>query len=205
MNCNRVQSQLAALSAAELPSAECAALEAHCAACPVCRREWEALQSTLLLLSTLSQPLPSKDVSTQIWGVCSEQWYVRVEERRTAPASFWDSTLSWARTQPRWGWAALGGAIVIFGSVLMMSPLGDDGAATMAEAPADGGPVLVLGQPQNAQNNADVTRVRVHFSPPPATAAAAVNYNSQMSFDPFVDHVGSSLVSSSATPGAPSR
>jgi hypothetical protein len=204
MNCNRVQSQLAALSAAELPSAECAALEAHCAACPPCRQEWEALQNTLLLLSTLSQPLPSKDVSAHIWSVCSEQWYVRVEERRTAPASFWDATLNWARMQPRWGWAALGGAIIIFGSVWMTSPNGtNNGPATMAEAPADGGPVLVLGPSQDAPNT--LNSARVHFSPPPATAAAAVNYHSQMSFDPFVDHVGSSLVSSSAAPGAPSR
>ena len=202
MNCSRVQSQLAALSAAELPSAECSALEAHCAACPACRREWEALQSTLLLLSTLSQPLPSNEVSTRIWGACSEQWFVRIEERRTAPASFWGSTLNWARTQPRWGWAALGAAIAIFGSVWMTSPNGD-GAATMAEAPADGGPVLVLGPSQDAPGNPN--SARVNFTPPPATAAAAVNYHSQMSFDPFVDHVGSSLVSSSAAPGAPSR
>ena len=200
MNCHRVQSQLAALSAGQLAPGECAALEEHCAACPACRREWEAFQDTLLLLSSLSQPLPSADCSTQMWRACAEEIFVRVEEVRTksgkTPSSFWDATLGWARQQPRWGWVALGGAVAIFGSVWWLAPNGTP--ATVAEAPADGGPLVLIAAPRNTAQSA----TRAPFASLPATASAAVNYHAAMSFDPFVDHVASSLVSSSAEKNA---
>jgi hypothetical protein len=145
----------------------------------------------MLALSSLAQPLPSAQTSAQMWGVCSDAWHARIEEQRLSSASFWERTLGWARHQPRWGWAALGAALAIFGSVWMMSP-GSDPQNAFAEIPADGGPVMAIGEPNSA----------VRFARPPATAAAAVNYHTSMSFDPFVDHVGSSLVSSSAVPPA---
>ncbi len=231
MNCHRVQSQLAALSAGQLAPGECSVLEAHCAVCPACRREREAFQNTLLLLSSLTQPLPSSDCSTQMWRACAQRIFVRVEEARearresrtaperrapertapertapdTKPLSFWDAALGWARQQPRWGWVALGGAVAVFGSVWWLAPSGMP--AGVVETPADGGPLVLIAAPrrpavsfEGAAQNQNTARVR--FALPPATASAAVNYHAAMSFDPFVDHVASGLVSSSAEKNA---
>lgn len=198
MNCHQVQSQFAALSAGELPSSEGAALKSHCIGCSPCRREWEDFQNTLLLLSTLSQPLPSDECSCQMWNVCAEEIFLRVEERRLAPLSFRERVLNWMQQQPRWGWAALGAAVAIFGSVWLLTP--NDAAQNGAlEASLNGGPIMRIGAPSAEPTDFGSMPVRVHFEPAPAGTSGAVDYHAAMSFDPFVDHVGSSLVSSAVS------
>lgn len=198
MNCHQVQSQFAALSAGELPSGEGAALKSHCIGCSSCRRAWEDFQNTLHLLSTLSQPLPSDEASRQMWSVCAEEIFQRIEERRVAPLSFRERTFGWLGQQPRWGWAALGAAVAIFGSVWILAP--DETPQNGAiEAGLNGGPIMRIGAPGAMPNPFDAMPVRVRFEPAPAGTSGAVDYHAAMSFDPFVDHVGSSLVSSAVS------
>lgn len=230
MNCQSVQSQMAARSAGLLSLAEETACERHCALCPACYHEWETFQDTLDLLACLSQPLPSCEASKQMWGICSEDWVMRVEMHRTK-APLWGAMRGWASQQPPWGWVALGGAILIFSSVWMMPPNGSNAPTVYAEVPAvnqwanvpvDGGPLLFMRDPQrdlpgNFQGDprsaalsavpglpltspAPSTSRRVEFTMPSPLVSSAVNYHSSMSFDPFVDHVGTGLVSSSAAP-----
>lgn len=203
MNCQHVQSQFAALSAGELPSAEGATLKSHCIGCVPCRREWEDFQNTLLLLSTLSQPLPSNESSREMWSVCAEEIFQRIEKRRVAPLSFRERTLGWMQRQPRWGWAALGAATAIFGSVWMLTP-NDEPQNGALQAGLDGGPIMRIGAPRATPNEFGSLPVRVRFEPAPAGISGAVNYHAAMSFDPFVDYVGSSLVSSAVSSEAAS-
>ncbi len=203
MNCHQVQSQFAALSAGELPSAAGAALKSHCIGCPPCRREWEDFQNTLLLLSTVSQPLPSDEVSCEMWSVCAEEIFQRIEQRRAVPLSWRERTLGWLQQQPRWGWAALGAAIAIFGSVWVLTP--DEAPQNgVLEASLDGGPIMRIGAPRATPNDFGSLPVRVHFEPAPAGTSSAVDYHAAMSFDPFVDYVGSGLVSSAVSSDAAS-
>lgn len=194
MNCHSVQSQLAALSAGQLPPMKAAALEQHCAQCPACRREWEAFQSTLQLLSCLAQPLPCEAASDEIWCACADDWFATpAGGRHTAE---WSGLSHWAQSQPRWGWVALGSAIVVFGSVWMMAP--SNAPNNPQPQFAEAGTLHMFGRPGLEPLNS--AAVRVGFQAPPAAASSAVDYHAAMSFDPFVDHVATGLVSSSAEP-----
>lgn len=104
---------------------------------------------------------------------------------------------SWAALQPRWGWAAVGGALVVLGSVWWFTP------EPAAPTPPKG--VLVLRSlPAPGQESAETGRL-VSFEPPPPLASPLINHHAAMSFDPFTDHVGSTLVSYSATAPQPNR
>ena len=191
MNCRRVQQLMSAWSAGLLENGECAVCEAHCAVCPACNREWELFQSTVFVVSVPCQPLPTMEVSRRMWSVCSEQIYLDVEARRM-PSGAWAVTQRWAVQQPRWGWVALGSAILVFGSVWLLAPVGD-APANYAATPVDGGPVMVIGQP-HAAPGAPSGAVRVEFSSPPAAAESVANYHASMPFDPFADRVGASMM-----------
>jgi hypothetical protein len=64
--------------------------------------------------------------------------------------------------------------------------------------------------PSWAANEAGTPAQFIRFDRPPAAASPLINHHSAMAFDPFADHVGSTLVSYSATasemnPSAASR
>jgi hypothetical protein len=188
MNCRRVQSEMAAWSAGLLSPAEAAAFEQHCAHCAACRGEKEAFDGTMQLLSVLTQPMPSAESSRQMWRVCAADWTMRVEMHRTK-RPIWGAFRGWALEQPRWGWAALGGAVAVFLGAWFYGP---SGAPTL---PEDGGPVRFIRSPQEGIVP-ETPALRVGFSTPPAPVSSAVNYHAATSFDPFVDHVATGLVSS---------
>jgi hypothetical protein len=113
-----------------------------------------------------------------MWQCCAEKLYEKREAERLARQN--PGLWSWMRVQPRWGWAALGGAVAVLGSVWLMTPNPtNDGAPTLATA--------------------DATGQLVMFREPPRAASGMVNHHAGMAMDPFTDHVGSTLVSYSAT------
>jgi hypothetical protein len=178
MDCRQAQSSLADLSAEQLPSSSVSELHSHLEHCPECHREWQLFQVMLITLSSSTQALPSQQQSEEMWNACLQKWMEQVEEQRAAQrSSLWD----WVRRQPRWGWAALGGAVAVFGGIWMFSP--HDDPSELPPTPPG------------------VTWIR--FDTPPAIASSLVNHHSAMAFDPFTDHVGSTLVSYSATAPAP--
>ena len=210
--CQSVQSQMADFSAGQLSPIEANLFDQHCAQCARCRCEWETFQSTMLLLSGLCQPLPCEESSEEMWEVCASDWMMRVEMRRSK-MPLWGALRGWAMQQPRWGWVAISGAVTVFIGVWLLSPSNAPSeavnfAAVTSEIPADGGPLRVFNPSQTAAMQSGIsifpshtnnTR-RVEFSVPSAMASSAVDYHASMSFDPFVDHVGSGLISSSAQP-----
>jgi len=154
-------------------------IEEHLALCPPCRQEWQVFQQTLFVLSTTSQHLPSAECSRAMWEACSRGIYDKIETQRIATQSSgaisW-SLGSWMKSQPAWGWVTLGGAVAVFGAVWFMAPQND-----------------VTVQPNTTYALvADGDR-------PPQVASPFINHHSAMAFDAFNDHVGSTLVSYSAT------
>lgn len=195
MKCRQAQSRLAVYSAEHLSDKDLAALCEHLDKCPECHREWVVLQSTLVTLSTTSQPVLSHEVSQKMWTCCEERLQRRAQQTAVsqvplgagsvgydsdaARPTFWNSLL-----QPQWGWATLGAAVAIFGSVLFLTP------AEQEEQPMS---FATTSQP--------VTQVV--FERPPDSTLPLVTHHTAMSIDPFTDHVGTTLVSYSAT--APQR
>jgi len=184
MNCRRVQSQLAALSAQKLSPRGLSCLQDHLANCPECQKEWLLFQQTVQVLSTTSQPVLRHDHSRKMWGTCSEKLHSSIEQQRLKaprPASALNSGWSfrdWAQEQPRWGWAALGGALVVLGSAFLSPPAGSPAPGPQAESPA---PVVTVA------------------SRPSQEMSDTVGHHATMTFDPFTDYIGSTLVSYSAT------
>jgi len=167
-----------------LPDFSAGCLDADCEAavrewldkCPECRGEWQSIQGTMQLLSSAPHAPLSEEASRRMWHCCREQIFEKTEANRLAAQnpSFWN----WFKAQPSWGWAALGGAVAILGSVLLTPEASQDQPqlkiATVAPEPR------MLRQPSRV-------------------ASELVNHHSGMAIDPFTDHVGSTLVSYSAT------
>jgi hypothetical protein len=102
----------------------------------------------------------------------------RLEAQRPA---LWRSPLGqWMSTQPKWGWAALGGSLAVLGAVWFLTPQNNTAPSNFGGA-----------------NMSEGTFIR--FERPPSAASPFINHHSAMAFDPFADHVGSTLVSYSAT------
>jgi hypothetical protein len=78
--------------------------------------------------------------------------------------------------QPQLGWAALGAAVAIFGSVWMLTP-----------AQTDEQPLVFTANPAQV--------AQIGFERPPDTAMPLLSHHAAMSIDPFTDHVGTTLVS----------
>jgi hypothetical protein len=183
MNCQHAKSSFAILSVEEASCAEMRELQEHLAECPPCEKEWVVFQQTLLIVSTTPQPLLSAEQSRLMWEECARRCMDKTEEKRLAAqrsASGGWSLSQWLGMQPRWGWAALGGAVAVFGAVWFLAPQDD--------APT----------PTWAANDPGMTQL-VRFDRPPTAASPFINHHSAMAFDPFADHVGSTLVSYSAT------
>lgn len=184
MDCRDVESQLAILSAEDLSESAAATLREHLMRCTECEKEWQMFQATMLMLSTTSQPIVTAEVSEKLWQCCSDKLHERIEQQRLAAQrpAWWN----WARTQPRWGWAALGGAVAVFGGVWLYGPQESQPSQDVAVAQLPAGDQATPG-------------TLVNFQTPPDTASTMVNNHTAMTFDPFIDHVASNLVSYSAT------
>ena len=78
--------------------------------------------------------------------------------------------------------------------------------SNMAAASLDGGPLLRFGTPAAAPGDLSVEAapVRVNFVAPSVGTSGVADYHAAMSLDPFADHVGSSLVSSTVVSDAAS-
>lgn len=179
MDSRQAQSLLPELCSGCLDAEREAAVRAMIEECPDCQREWHLIQSTLLLVSTTSQPLLTPEQSQRMWQQCSEKLHARIEKERLAKQN--PTLWSWIKLQPRWGWAALGGAVAVLGSVWLMAPDTPDTNTAPTYAAAGANSELVM------------------FRRPSGAASGLVNHHAGMAFDPFTDHVGSNLVSYSAT------
>jgi anti-sigma factor RsiW len=179
MDSRQAQSLLPDYTAGCLCEADEAAVRKWIEECPDCQKEWHAIQTTLLVVSTASQPLLSAEESRRMWECCANKIFEKREAERLARQN--PSLWSWIRMQPRWGWAALGGAVAILGSVWLLAPAPttNDGAPAFATASAAGDLKM--------------------FRQPPAATSGIVNHHAGTAMDPFTDHVGSTLVSASAT------
>lgn len=200
MDCQKAKSLLAALSADDLTANDVSTLEAHFALCPECEHEWFVFQNTLFVVSTAPQPLPTPGQSQVMWQACSQQIHLRIEERRLASRR--PGLFSWAARQPRLGWVALGGAFAVLGGVWLFGP---------SEAPSTSASLSMASLETLNSSGADDLGPLIAMSRPPRNAASLVNHHAAMAFDPFTDHVGSSLISYAATspsggqPGASGR
>ena len=183
MDCRHAISQIAALSADDLPASSIAELRAHLAECLGCREEWELFQSTRLVVSTVSQPVPTAECTERMWQACFQEVHVRIEQQRLKEqgAEQRPRMLNWLMLQPRWGWVALGGAVVVLGGVWLL--------------PAQ--------DVQGPDGRIPDKRPDVRFTLPPEGTSPLVNHHAATMFDPFTDHVGSTLVSYSATAPQP--
>jgi hypothetical protein len=204
MNCSECQAQLAELSAEALASEQSLAMRAHFEECAHCYGEWAIFERTLFLISSVEQPLPSPLASEQMWHRCAEHIFQKVEAERLNPRREYsrqeevlrDSGAAesrgwrgWLARQPRWSWASLAGAFVVFGAVWFLAP----GDATSADGGREGlapeSELVMLPTPVPSQA----------LSTPPTGAAALVNHHTGMTVDPFTDYVGNTMVSYSAT------
>lgn len=107
---------------------------AHFAECRSCQQEWTQYQQMLFLVSSVSQPLPDTRQSEQMWAHCKRHL---IEEeindkytspvRRQAAKRVWHESSNplwgWFNAQPRWSWAAFGGAVAaLLAAWLVTSP-----------------------------------------------------------------------------------
>ena len=180
MDCRTCKNHFAERSVELLPAPVEGALDEHLAKCPPCEQEWRAFLRTLHVISATDQPLPSAGDSGKMWSTCSKHIFESIESKRV-PAQQSSSWLGWMRS-PTLGWATLGGALLVLGSVWWLTPQ-DGGGQYFAEEPSTG--------------------TLVQFQQPPAIASDMVNHHAAMGFDPFADRVGSTMVSYSATNARP--
>ena len=153
--------------------------------CPTCKAEWASLQGFLGTLEAVPQAQPTEKQSREMWSHCSQALFDKIEAERVKqhkPAGW-----SWARSQPRWGWAMLGGAVAILGATIL-APDSSPATAPVSVASVAG-----------AQREASDPGKLESLGRPPSYAATLVDHHAQMSADPFSDRVGSSLVSYSAS------
>ncbi len=69
MNCQRIQEDFLDYLDGQLPAAEAAQVREHLASCPVCQREWAALQEISLKLDRLPPVAPSPRLRTQFYAM----------------------------------------------------------------------------------------------------------------------------------------
>ncbi len=86
MNCQRLRDSFTDALAGTLPAADAAAIQAHLAGCAECRREWTALQETLLTLDRLPAAEPSPRLRTRFDAMLAEaKREAATPEREAAP------------------------------------------------------------------------------------------------------------------------
>jgi hypothetical protein len=192
------------LSAEALSASDAQRMREHLSYCPSCMQEWQRFQTTLLVLTTATQAMPSARQTEQLWEGCAEHIFQRTEARRLQGPGVAETTtpawMNWVRNQPAWGWVALGSAVAVLGGAWWFSPQDNQPVTGSGTALADLSPVQSLMPPPDA-NSAFPGRL-ITFQRPPALASSMVDSHTTMTYAPFVDHVGTLIVSSSATDGA---
>ncbi len=177
--------KLPELSAGCLDAETEAAVRRWVEECPHCKAEWQSLQQFLGALQTVPSVQPTPEQSRQMWSCCSEALFDKVEQYRLEQQK--PSLLSWMRSQPRWGWAMLGGAVAVLGATILAP---DSSPSSPASAPATVASTGVRAVDPGALQS---------LGRPPLYAATMVDHHAQMAADPFSDRVGSSLVSYTAS------
>lgn len=198
MNCRQVEEKLADWSADNLPEHSCNELKEHLHQCPPCARHWNEFEQTITTVSTSSQPVLPPEKSQEMWRCCERYLAEKAERERNAqrneqrdvqsarsktvaPAS------SWWNINPRWGWASLAGALVVLAAAGLVPQ--------NAQRP-------VVETSSSAPTNTSNTAPReewIRFTLPPAQASPFINHHASMAFDPFADHVATTLISDAAT------
>jgi hypothetical protein len=84
MNCQRLRDSFTDALAGTLPATEAAAIQAHLAGCAECRREWAALQETLLTLDRLPAAEPGPRLRKRFDAMLAE---AKREAAAPAPAA----------------------------------------------------------------------------------------------------------------------
>ena len=194
MNCRQVEAKLADWSADNLPDSFCEELRNHLRQCPPCAQHWAQFQQTLHVVSASTQPCCSTARSHAMWRCCEEHIQKKVEGERLSRQA---AIRPWWQFSPRVGLASLVGAC----SVLLAVSLTPSRLLRHDSSLADRATTLqsTTVQVQAPQNSGASRDEWIRFTLPPAQASPFINHHVAMAFDPFADHVASTLISDVAT------
>ncbi len=180
--------KLPELSAGCLDTETEAAVRRWVEECPRCKAEWQSLQKFLGTLQAVPSAELTPEQSRRMWSRCSEALFDKIEQQRIQEQN--PSLWRWMKSQPRWGWAMLGGAVVVLGATILAPD-----NSPVAPAAAGGAPVTLASAHGNAADPGELQTL----GRPPLYAATMVDHHAQLAADPFSDRVGSSLVSYTAS------
>jgi hypothetical protein len=166
------------------------------AECPECKAEWTSLEKMVGTLHAMPDAGLSTEQSQKMWARCNEALFEKIEAQRLEARK--PSPFFWFQSQPRWGWALLGGAAAALGASLLAPDAAPTPEGTLRP------PALASAVPAGASGAGGAGELQ-QFGRPPAYAATLVDNHAQMGASPFTDRVGSSLVSYSASNEVASR
>lgn len=190
MNCRQIEEKLADWSADNLPEPSCDELQAHLQQCPPCARHWNEFQTVLTFVSTASQPVLPPEKTQEMWSCCERYLNEKIERERKGNFKVIEPTRAWWQISPRWGWASLAGAFAVL-AVAGLTPQNST-RPLVTEAPSNV-------QTQITNRSIEPREEWVRFTLPPDQASPFINHHTTMAFDPFADHVASTLISDTAT------
>jgi len=224
MNCERVKSKLSALSADTLSSNEAGNMLAHFAECRSCQQEWTEYQQMLFVVSSVTQPLPNARQSQQMWAHCKQHLIEQeIHNKYTSPTrrqamrnvlhERHNPLWGWLGAQPRWSWAAFGGALAALLAAWFVSSPTPQPANTPTVstaqlfAPSELGSNLnaVEAPPAPPATNASLSlpsfddSAPAVFEAPPMPTSPFVEHHAVIESDPLHDAAGSSVVSYTLT------
>lgn len=218
-DCRRVLSQIASYSVEELSPADIDAFTRHLDDCPPCKGQWLLFEKTLVTLSQTPEAQIEVERSQQMWVACLEHAKAKNHSsaanstqkvevlpqpshsglsegeggRRNSPdfAGARRGTPGWLQLlrnafSPRLGYVTAGVAAALLGAAYFLSP------TPAPQAPASRVAFSLPAMPEVRAN-------LVSFQTPPHATTGMLDYHSEMSFDPFSDHVAPTLVSYTAT------
>ncbi|MBW3540403.1 MAG: zf-HC2 domain-containing protein [Planctomycetes bacterium] len=96
MNCKRAQAEIALLAGGDLDDAAEALLDEHLASCSSCRRHWNEMQATLLVLH--EPEVPADPLHDSVWPTLSMRLSRERRAERVATFNGWVAGLAVAAT-----------------------------------------------------------------------------------------------------------